>query len=45
MTTRLGYFAIAAGAAAITAFAAVLWAHAGDRVFIDRLVTAFVNCF
>lgn len=45
MTTRVGYLAIAAGAAALTAFAGVLWAHAGERVFVERLVTAFVNCF
>jgi hypothetical protein len=44
MRTSL-YLGLALGAASLVALAALLWVYAGERVYVDRLISAIAGCF
>ncbi|MEM5584382.1 MULTISPECIES: hypothetical protein [unclassified Roseibium] len=39
------FIGLAAGATGIVALAAALWFYAGERVYVDRLISAIAGCF
>lgn len=39
------YLGLTAGAASLLALSGLLWFYAGERVFVDRLISAIAGCF
>jgi len=39
------YFGLALSATSLVALSALLWAYAGERVYVDRLLSAIAGCF
>ncbi|MEP3048698.1 MAG: hypothetical protein ABJL55_15280 [Roseibium sp.] len=39
------YMGLAFGATSLVALSAFLWLYAGERVYVDRLISAIANCF
>ena len=39
------YLGLTAGATILVALSVSLWLYAGERIYVDRLISAFANCF
>jgi len=39
------YMGLGAGATGLVALSALLWFYAGERVYVDRLISAIAGCF
>ncbi|WP_256370138.1 hypothetical protein [Labrenzia sp. PHM005] len=39
------YLGLAFGATSLVALSAMLWLYAGERVYVDRLISAIAGCF
>lgn len=39
------YMGLATGATSLVALSGLLWLYAGERVYVDRLLSAIAGCF